>query len=469
MSTKKGRGAKVPRVPQDENKKGSSVDDGESPNLSVIERASFLEGLQLNYGNPLHSTAMEEDLSVLEEERANKGKAGRKDIPQTLKTAVKQRGGAKKRKETERDDENEEEEEEEEKKKKSRTTGGKVEARSDPTSNQPIPTANGLKKLVGKKPAKRRSAGQTSAARPVKNRQTKKGKKKESESGSGKSSDPQSQTSFSFYPPKEESDISTTQQRRKKVLSSDEEETDEDTSLNPSPKKAKVYSLSRTRKSSSDGSKSRKSSSGSASAGANKADTNRQRKKRRPQGGTELEVVLEAFLDFCEQYRESVESKAVKQSIDCFSSNVKEQLLEKITSYKELKVLKRDNAKVGSLIRGKTQRLLDAKQELMRAERQVWLLQKEKAELELRLGDLRRGQAFLHDIKELNKQYLGFRHKHPREKETYGASSLPALLLEAKHIQAAEHQLRGINNRLERRLGLGNNVLCHTHTQTHTD
>ncbi|XP_035525417.1 centromere protein U, partial [Morone saxatilis] len=325
----------------------------------------------------------------------------------------------------------------EEEEEKSRTTGGKVEA----TSGQPV-----LKKLVGKRPAKRRSAEQTSAARPVKNRQTKKGKKKESESESGKSSAPQSQ---------EESDVSTTQQRRKKVLSSDEAVVDEDASWNPSPKKAKVYSLSRTRKSSSDGSKSRKSSSGSASAGATKADTNKQRKKRRPQGGTELEVVLEAFLDFCEQYRESVESKAVKQSIYSFSSNVKEQLLEKITSYKELKVLKRENAKVGSLIRGKTQRLLDAKQELMRAERQVWLLQKEKAELKLRLGDLRRGQAFLHDIKELNKQYLGFRHKHPREKETYGASSLPALLLEAQHIHAAEHQLRGINNRLERRLGLG--------------
>lgn len=32
-------------------------------------------------------------------------------------------------------------------------------------SNQPTPTVNRLKHLVGKKPAKRRSAGQTSAAR----------------------------------------------------------------------------------------------------------------------------------------------------------------------------------------------------------------------------------------------------------------------------------------------------------------
>lgn len=79
---------------------------------------------------------------------------------------------------------------------------------------------------------------------------------------------------------------------------------------------------------------------------------------------------------FC---RDSVESNAVKQSIDCFSNSVKEQLLEKVSllsarlgrkreelylnsknerffsgvaiffqiaSYKEFKVLKRENAKV---------------------------------------------------------------------------------------------------------------------------
>lgn len=69
---------------------------------------------------------MEEDLNVLEEERLNKGKAGRKDVPQTFKTDVKQRGAAVKRKETEPDEDNEKENEEEEKK---RSTGGKVKAR----------------------------------------------------------------------------------------------------------------------------------------------------------------------------------------------------------------------------------------------------------------------------------------------------------------------------------------------------
>ena len=54
---------------------------------------------------------------------------------------------------------------------------------------------------------------------------------------------------------------------------------------------------------------------------------------------------------------------------------------------------------------------------LVRGERQVCLLQKEKSELKARLADLRRGQAFLHDIRELNTQYLDYRRKHPKEKE----------------------------------------------------
>ncbi|XP_070693199.1 centromere protein U isoform X2 [Pempheris klunzingeri] len=459
MSAKRGRGAKVLKVPQDGGQKGSSFDNTDTPDLSAIDKAGFLEGLQLHCGNPMHSTAIEEDLDVSEEGQKTKG---RKGIPQTLKPTVKQRAAAVKRKKMEEEEEEQKKntkrgmrggggkvgagskKEGETEKKKGAPQGERVELdgdrrASDPNAilqkhNRPTPTASSLKQLVGKKPAKRRSAGQASAARPVKNQQMKKNKKTKSESGSGKSSDPQSQ---------EESDGGSGQQRRRKVLSSDEEA--------PSPKKAKVSSLGRSRKSSSDRSKSRKSSSGSASAEPGKADTDKRRgsgsgRGSGRQGGTELEVVLDTFLDFCDQYRESVESKAVRQSIDSFSSNVKEQLLEKISSSKELWALKRENAKVGSLIRKKTQRLLDAKHELMRAERQAWLLQKEKDGLQLRLADLRRGQAFLHDFRELSTQYQDYRHKHPREKETYGESSLPALLLEAKHIQTAEHQLRGINN-----------------------
>ncbi|KAI4819054.1 hypothetical protein KUCAC02_004335 [Chaenocephalus aceratus] len=276
VSAIKGRGAKVRTVKQHESKKGSSNENTDSPNLSAIDRASFLEGLQLNYGNPLHSTALEEDLNVEE---------------------------------------------------------------------------------------------QTSAARPEKNQLVKKGKKRKS----GMSCDPE---------PQEQSDSGGAQQRRKRVLSSEEEDGGEERSWCPSPKTARQWHLLNQRR---------------------PALINRGRGKGGP-GGTQLEVVLEAFLDFCDQYRESLESNTLKR------------LLEKISTSKELK-----------------------------GERQVCLLQKEKSELKARLADLRRGQAFLHDIRELNTQYLDYRHKHPKEKEMYGASSLPALLLEAKSIQAEELQPKGNN------------------------
>ncbi|XP_056267087.1 centromere protein U-like isoform X2 [Pseudoliparis swirei] len=375
MSAKKGRRAQMLTKPQQESQKGA-FNDMDSPDLSSIDRASFLEGLQQNYGNPLHSTAMEDDLKVPELSRMNGAKAGKKEVPQTAKTSVVQRGAAVKRKETEQDEEEEEEEEEKMKKRSRRMTGG---------------------------------------TRPGDNQQTKEGKKRGSETGSGKSSD--------AAPKKPDA-------AQKRVLSSDEEEGDEDRSWKPSPKKATALRLGRSRKSSSKGPKTRTSSSGSAPAEPEEASREKQRRSRHDGGrGTESEVVLDAFLEFCDQYRESVESKAVKLAIDSFSSNVKEQLLEKISNSKEFKVLKRDNAKVAASIRTKTQRLLDAKYELMRAERETWLMQKDKAELKVRLADLRRGQAFLQDFRELSRRYLDYRHKHPKEKETmFFGVLLPVLL-----------------------------------------
>uniref|UniRef100_H3C1N1 Centromere protein U n=1 Tax=Tetraodon nigroviridis TaxID=99883 RepID=H3C1N1_TETNG len=164
----------------------------------------------------------------------------------------------------------------------------------------------------------------------------------------------------------------------------------------------------------------------------------------------ELELILDAFADYIDRYRESVDSEVVKRSISSFSSIVKEQLEEKICCSKELKVLKKNNAKVRSLGQTTTQRLLNTKYELMRAERQIFLLQKEQRERELRLSDLRTGQTFLHDLFELNRQYLDYRRKNSEEDETYGASALPALVQEVSHLQSTEAQLRDINNRLEK-------------------
>lgn len=55
---------------------------------------------------------------------------------------------------------------------------------------------------------------------------------------------------------------------------------------------------------------------------------------------------------------------------------------------------------------------------MFREKRKACQLHKEKAALKLRLADLQRGQAFLHDIRGLYAQYLDFQHKHPKEEET---------------------------------------------------
>ncbi|XP_019725369.1 centromere protein U isoform X2 [Hippocampus comes] len=345
MSTRKGRGGTVVPVAPVGNKKTSSLD---SDNQSTIGCASFIEGLQQKSGNPLHSTAIEEDLSSPKVTQMAKSQVG-KNITQKVKNIVKTRP---------RKDEL-----------------AKVEKKSGP--------------------ANRRSSDS----------------QEESDPGAG------------------------SKKKQNEVLSFDDD-TDEDPSWNPSPKKAKLKSVERRPK----------------KLSADKTRRVQKKRTKRSGGETELEVVMEAFLGFCDEYKDSVESNAVKQSIDCFSNNVKEQLLEKIASYKEFKVLKRENAKVCSMIRAKTQKLLDAKHELIRAERQVSLLQKEKAELKLRLEDLRRSQAFLKDIRQLTKVYLDYRTAHPKEKEKYGASSLPALLLQTKNIQRAQDQLRQINNKLEKKV-----------------
>lgn len=69
-----------------------------------FQNVSHLTGALLPLpGNPLHSTAMEEDFNV----GRKKGKAGKKDLSPTLKTAVQQRIAAVKRKDKVREEENE--------------------------------------------------------------------------------------------------------------------------------------------------------------------------------------------------------------------------------------------------------------------------------------------------------------------------------------------------------------------------
>ncbi|KAM9375677.1 uncharacterized protein cenpu isoform 2-T2 [Pholidichthys leucotaenia] len=424
MSAKKRRRAEER---PEQKQKASSFDQMDSPDLSAIDKASFLEGLQPRYDNPLHSTAVE-DLKDLENGQIDQGLVEGRDPPKTMKTAAKPCGTSAKGKEMQ---ENGEEEKGEKKRSRRRGIGRKVTARpeNEPAEEDRVDSEVEKRRSALSPDPEKRSTGHMSAPRQMKNQKM---EKRVDESDSGESSHSWS----------EESDSGSIPQRRRRVLSSDEDG-DDNPIWTKSPSKPRMCSSGKSGQALFNEHKPRKTSSGSSSGELRKTSTDK--KKRETHGGTELGVVLDAFLEFCDQYRESVESKAVKQSIDWFSNNVKDQLLEKMASCKKLKVLKRENAKMGSVIRKKTQRLYDAKYELMRAEREAWLLRKEKAELEQRLTDLRRGQAFLHDIKELNRLYLDYRRKHRKEKEMYGASSLPALLWEAKHVSSAKMSGRPMN------------------------
>ncbi|KAM9375679.1 uncharacterized protein cenpu isoform 4-T4 [Pholidichthys leucotaenia] len=329
MSAKKRRRAEER---PEQKQKASSFDQMDSPDLSAIDKASFLEGLQPRYDNPLHSTAVE-DLKDLENGQIDQGLVEGRDPPKTMKTAAKPCGTSAKGKEMQ---ENGEEEKGEKKRSRRRGIGRKVTARpeNEPAEEDRVDSEVEKRRSALSPDPEKRSTGHMSAPRQMKNQKM---EKRVDESDSGESSHSWSE---------EESDSGSIPQRRRRVLSSDEDGDD-----NP------IW----------------------------------------------------------------------------------------MASCKKLKVLKRENAKMGSVIRKKTQRLYDAKYELMRAEREAWLLRKEKAELEQRLTDLRRGQAFLHDIKELNRLYLDYRRKHRKEKEMYGASSLPALLWEAKHVSSAKMSGRPMN------------------------
>ncbi|KAJ4946635.1 hypothetical protein JOQ06_024298 [Pogonophryne albipinna] len=498
MSAIKGRGAKVRTVKQHESKKGSSNENTDSPNLSAIDRASFLEGLQLNYGNPLHSTALEEDLNV-EEQYLSVSVSTRPEKNQLVKKGKKRKSGMSCDPEPQHGDadipsihsvcrrvahltrhqspfmagSN-----------RARNIARLLHEYTESIARPPHTKDNllvydlgvsdhktismelsfqsplsmpnrqirfrnlrninpntmtlDLQHLSSANFSSRRLKASGLTVHRLADREHQKAYAQSlrdarsqyysslinNSTGNSKqlfstinhllkpqsplhsdSTEKQCSNFAAFFtnkvdtirsllsspsaPPvttadpqpgttqplrcftdisqrEEQSDSGGAQQRRKRVLSSEEEDGGEERSWCPSPKTARFYRLGRSRKSSSEKSKSKKSSSGSASPEPETASTDKQRKRQRGgQGGTQLEVVLEAFLDFCDQYRESLESNTLKECVDSFSSNVENQLLEKISTSKELKVLKRENIKVASSIRTKTQRLLDAKNELM--------------------------------------------------------------------------------------------------------
>ncbi|XP_018594079.1 centromere protein U isoform X2 [Scleropages formosus] len=166
----------------------------------------------------------------------------------------------------------------------------------------------------------------------------------------------------------------------------------------------------------------------------------------------DLDIALESFKAFVSEYIETVDSQSVKQAINAFSNTFEDRLMELISETKELSTLKKQNTKIDAAINRKRARLVEVKNELIKSEVQLKKMEKEHAQLRERLTDIQSSTSFLADLRDLNKEYLAYRERHPGEVEMYGPSSLPALLLEARRVMGAEQQLKIINEKLQQAL-----------------
>ncbi|XP_056625350.1 centromere protein U isoform X3 [Triplophysa dalaica] len=386
------RMTKTLKAVQQELKRVKAKSDGveEAPaaqtlDISSIEKASFLQEEQYSsHGNPLHSTALEEDLSPRAEQnqRAAPEKTGRQ------RAAVR-----------------------------------------TPTTNKPKSVSKAVKKITASKenqePSEPRKQGAAAPVRRVKGgalptiseQREDAGKKRASLTATSK----KGQRSAKGTSPGEK-------QRAQRSSSSSEELTDEDESFHPSKEKSKRRRSSSSRRQSG---KKHKKTTKSSSESSERGGPSKKARDLRSQ--SDLDVVLNAFQEFVGQYKQTVNSDAVKRTIDAFSRSVEEQLSEIVNSASNKK----------------RTRLLEANNDLIKERAKLTSLQKECDELEQRLKALREGTSLLNKLQELNRRYLNHRTAHPDEVETFGASCLPAMLLEARCIMGTEQQLKNVNDQLQ--------------------
>ncbi|XP_064829473.1 centromere protein U isoform X2 [Oncorhynchus masou masou] len=424
----------VEKGPSKDAQKSKATDSHISPNVSTIEKASFLDECD-TYGNPLHSTALEEDfspnLAQNKEEVVKEGAAKRRWGPsKKVNSATPKRPTLSGRGQTKR-------------------RASKVVQPKGSQQKNVKPKARPQKEIAEGAGEEDLTEAQSGPAAPQKNAVR---KKQDTEVDDSRSSGEEEEEI-------EESALGSSPQpihKKSRTSLSSENLTDEDISWNPIQNKAKPDYVRKHRESSVErGSRGPRGSSlgtrgkSSGSAGPSKRD---QQKRRNVKNPTDLDVVLDSFLEFVSEYMDAVESNAVLQAIDALSSSFEDQLTEKITASKELKFLKRDNAKMNAAINRKRARLLEAKNELIRSEAQLRVLQKDQSRLEQRLTDIRKGTTFLKDLGHLHKSYLDHRIAHPNQAEEYGPSSLPALLLEARDVLGTEDQLKTVNERLQQAL-----------------
>ncbi|CAH2300388.1 Hypothetical predicted protein [Pelobates cultripes] len=173
----------------------------------------------------------------------------------------------------------------------------------------------------------------------------------------------------------------------------------------------------------------------------------------------ELDVVLFECENVFEDFRATINSDATIKAIDLFFDGFKNQLVKSIEDAQKLKNLKRKNTKMQSEIGMKQKRLISVKYEVIQNESKLKALQKKYSDLQEKHTALKNAKHFLSNLGDLQKSYLKFREKKPNTTETYGISSLPALLLESQTIMNPEKHIRDINSKLENIVGDEKNAL----------
>ncbi|XP_075466471.1 centromere protein U isoform X2 [Ascaphus truei] len=193
----------------------------------------------------------------------------------------------------------------------------------------------------------------------------------------------------------------------------------------------------------------------------------------------ELDVVLFEFEDIVTDYKQTVDSDVCKKLTDRFFSSFKEQLTEslqgiharlsrwchlwcvrwysrmywsfrnQIEDIQKLRNLKRKNAKIHLEIGKKRKRLIEVNNELIATEPKLKQLRREYSELQEKQSALTKAKEFLINLKELQGNYLKFKAENPESEETYGVSSLPALLLQSQTVLEAEKHFQNINRKLQ--------------------
>ncbi|XP_064201169.1 protein ENL isoform X2 [Anguilla rostrata] len=402
-------GAKKPRKPQ----KGLAVLPISPLDVSSIEKASSFEDEEvLSFGNPLHSTALEDDFSpnqgqkvAPEKKGAEGGVASRAETPRRARrldegqtpgrarappptTSSAPKGGQPRTRRKslgvksssralQRVSEGPESGEATGRRRPSSSSGELIPLVSGEESSDDSDSASSGSAAQEPPPKRTKGVrGQAAPALPKKKRSIQPGGSVSSlgqETGRSRSSGSGPRESSTAGEQPASARAAAVRRRRRSSLSF-EDLSEEDPSWHNQPDRKSSGPHAGERREPpggrpNPGPEKRKSSSGSSGdAGPSNKNKRRERDVRNP---IDLDVVLDAFLDFVSHYKETVGSGPVEQAIDAVSDMFEDQLTELITNTKELNSLRRENVKVNGTINKKRSRLLEIKSELITKETEL--------------------------------------------------------------------------------------------------